>query len=99
MPRAPKASPSAGVPKRRRPATTAAQALHNGRKATKGIKVGRPLTYSPELCDRAVALGMKGKSWAAIASAFNISRKTLYEWQTVFPAFSDALARARIASQ
>lgn len=82
-----------------RRATSAKQALASAQKATKGVRVGRPLTYSPQLCERAVALGTKGKSWAAIARAFNISRSTLNEWERVYPEFADALARARAAAQ
>jgi hypothetical protein len=42
---------------------------------------------------------MKGKSWAGIARAFNVSRQTLNEWERQFPEFGDALARARAAAQ
>jgi len=85
--------------RKRRSAPTAAQALANARKATKGVKVGRPRTYCPEMCDEAIALGHKGKSWAAIAREFGVDRGTLNKWATDFPEFSSALARARAASQ
>ena len=82
-----------------RPAPTAAMALANARKVTGGAKVGRPRTYSPELCDEAVALGARGYSKASIAHSFNVSRQTLENWGREFPAFLDALARAHDASQ
>lgn len=90
--------PSPQTIKRRR-SIAPAQVLANARRATRGVKIGRPLSYTPELCDRAIALGHKGKHWAAIAREFGISRKTLYEWQREYSAFSDALDRARAASQ
>lgn len=82
-----------------RRSTSAAQALASAKKATKGVRVGRPSSYSPALCDRAVALGMKGQTWAGIARAFNISRNTLNEWEGMYPEFKDALGRARAAAQ
>jgi hypothetical protein len=42
---------------------------------------------------------MKGHSWAGIARAFGVSRKTINEWEGVYPEFGDALARARAAAQ
>lgn len=90
--------PSPKEPRRRR-STSAAQALANAKAATGRTKVGRPLTYSPALCDRAIALGMQGKHWSAIATAFNISRNTLHQWAEQYPPFKDALIRARTASQ
>lgn len=95
----PTASPPSPKPQRRKPSTSRASVLASARKATQGIRVGRPLSYSPDLCERAVALGKRGKSWAGIAAAFNISRSTLNEWERLFPEFSDALARARAAAQ
>jgi hypothetical protein len=83
----------------RRPAPTAAQALQNARKATKGIKIGRPRTYTSELCDEAVKLGSKGYSKASIAYTFGVSRAVLDNWAKEFPAFMEALARAHDAAQ
>jgi hypothetical protein len=86
-------------PSGRRGAPNAAQVLANARRASRGIKVGKPSSYSPALCERAVALGKRGHSWAGIAREFNISRSTLNDWERQFPAFADALARARAAAQ
>lgn len=87
-------------PARRRRSIPPAQVLKNAKQATKGSKpVGRPLSYSPDLCDRAIQLGMKGKHWAAIAREFNVDRGTLTKWKADYPEFSNALDRARAASQ
>jgi transposase-like protein len=87
------------APKRKRRASHQSIVLANAKRAAKGRKGGRPLTYHPDLCDRAVALGERGKHWAAIARSFGVSRQTLYKWEADFPEFGDALARARAASQ
>jgi transposase-like protein len=85
-------------PKRRR-SQSAQQLRQRATHQAKGTRVGRPLTYSPDLCEKAIALGLKGKHWAAIARAFCISRNTLYQWTSEYPEFKDAMDRARAASQ
>lgn len=86
-------------PRQRRPSSKAL-VLKASAKAVQGLpKPGRPLSYTPDLCERAIALGAKGKSWAAIAREFNISRSTINTWEAEYPEFRDALARARAASQ
>lgn len=87
------------APRQRRSSPSAAKALENAQKATKGAKVGRPLTYSPELCEHAIALGMRGKHQAAIAREFNVDHATLSKWAADYPEFSVALARAKTYSQ
>lgn len=87
------------APRQRRSSVGASQALANAKAATKGSKVGRPLTYSPDLCEQAIALGAKGKHWAAIARAFNIDRSTITNWAADYPEFKSALARAKALSQ
>lgn len=84
---------------KRRSSPGPARVLQNARKAAGRAPIGRPQEYHPELCQHAIRLGMKGHTWAGIASAFGISRKTLNEWEGQFPDFSDALARARVAAQ
>lgn len=42
---------------------------------------------------------MLGKSWAAIARDFGISRDTLHTWERDNSEFSDAMRRARAAAQ
>jgi hypothetical protein len=92
---------SAIKPRKRSPLAgpSRSQVLANARRATSGIKVGKPLSYHPSLCQHALALGQRGKSWAHIARAFGVSRKTINEWEGLYPEFGDALARARAAAQ
>jgi hypothetical protein len=65
----------------------------------KPVKIGRPRTYSPELCEEAVSIGARGGSMYAIAAAFGVARATLDLWAADFPDFRDALARAASAQQ
>lgn len=83
----------------RRAAPSAAKALENARKVTTGVVVPRPKTYSPELCDEAIALGAKGFSRTSIAHCFGVPLKTLIDWERDYAEFSDALARAYAAQQ
>jgi hypothetical protein len=92
------ATSTAAKPRQRR-STTPAAVLANARSAAQGVKVGRPLSYSPELCERAVALGIQGKHQAAIARAFNVDKSTLIKWARDYEEFSIALSRARTYSQ
>ena len=93
--------PSANTtpPEKRRRSTPPQTVLANARRAAAHIKVGRPLSYNLELCERAIALGMIGKSWAGIAREFGLSRDTINEWVGLYPEFSDAMRRARAAAQ
>lgn len=95
----PTAGPQRNGKRQRRPAPTATEALESARSLTEGVKIGRPRTYTPALCKEAIALGMQGKNWPAIARAFGVDRSTLNKWASEFPAFSQALARARAYSQ
>ena len=58
-------------------------------------KIGRPPTYRPEFCELAIELGELGKSYAQIAAAIGVARKTIYEWMDSHPEFGDAMTRAR----
>lgn len=57
--------------------------------------MARPTDYRPEFCALAIELGAQGKSYAQIAAACGVARKTIYEWADRYPEFSDAIARAR----
>lgn len=46
-----------------------------------------------------IALGKDGKSITQIAEALDQHKDSLYEWAKKYPEFSDALSRARQASQ
>lgn len=54
----------------------------------------RPTLYKPEYCDEVVELGKAGKSFAQMASAFDVSRQTIDNWATAHPEFLEALNRA-----
>lgn len=60
---------------------------------------GRPTSYDPDMCEQVIKLGSLGKSKAQIAGTLLVSRKTLYEWATLHPQFSDALDIANELSQ
>ena len=61
--------------------------------------VGRPTDYRPDFCELVVELGGQGKSYAQIAAEIGVARKTLYEWATIYPEFSNALNFSRDLSQ
>lgn len=94
-------APSTPRPAKRkaRPPLSAAAVAARAKEAAGRTKVGHPLSYSPDLCERVIALGKQGKHISTMAAAFGISRKTIYEWERQYPDFGDALARARAASQ
>lgn len=60
---------------------------------------GRPTAYRPEYCERVIEFGKLGKSVAWMAAELGVSKQSLYEWEKVHPAFSDAFTRARLESQ
>jgi len=62
-------------------------------------KVGRPLSYKPEYCERVIELGKQGKSYSQMAIACGTVRGTLDYWNKEIPEFSAALALAREHSQ
>lgn len=61
--------------------------------------VGRPTKYHPLLDEWAIYLGKRGYSMKQIASMMGVSHETLWSWGKTNPTFSDALVRAREASQ
>ena len=60
---------------------------------------GRPSVYDDSFCERVVALGDGGASVAEIAHELGVTRETVYAWERTREDFSDAMARARLASQ
>ncbi len=61
--------------------------------------VGRPTTYKPAYCQRVVEMGKEGKSFAQMASAFEVTRQTIDNWGMEHGEFLEALTRARIEAQ
>jgi hypothetical protein len=49
--------------------------------------MSRPPEYKPEYCDIANDLGKAGKSITQIASALNVTRRTVYNWMNDYPEF------------
>jgi hypothetical protein len=60
---------------------------------------GRPTKYPKDACERVLQYGREGMCMAEMASEFEVTRETLYEWARVHPEFSDTLSRAQEASE
>lgn len=60
---------------------------------------GRPTDYDPAFCEKVVEWGALGKSIAWMAAELDVSRQSIYEWASVHPEFSDAIARAKEKAQ
>ena len=55
--------------------------------------VGRPTKYSPEVNDICIKLMREGASIKEIAYELNVSRDTIYEWQSKYADFSDTIKK------
>lgn len=56
---------------------------------------GRPPKYDVSYCDRIVARMSKGFSLTAAAAHCDIHRDTVYDWESKYPEFSDAIKVGR----
>lgn len=56
---------------------------------------GRPTDYRAEYCDLVVEDMLDGFSLGAFAGRLGVDRRTINEWMSVHPEFSQAVARAR----
>lgn len=54
-------------------------------------KIGRPSGYKPECAKQAEKLCKLGATDIELADFFEVSDRTIYRWQTQFPAFCQAL--------
>jgi len=61
--------------------------------------VGRPTKYKPEYCERVIALGKEGYSYAEIAADLEIDKASLYDWAASHEDFSTALRAAKTYEQ
>lgn len=61
--------------------------------------VGRPSKYKPEYCERVIALGKEGYSYAEIAADLEIDKASLYDWAAAHEEFSTALRAAKTFEQ
>lgn len=46
--------------------------------------------YYPEMCKTAIEILGKGKSYAALAAALEISQRTILRWRQTYPEFEEA---------
>lgn len=63
------------------------------------MPAGRPSTYDPAYCDQVIEWGKLGKSRTWMAAQIGVARKTIYEWESSFPDFCDAMTCAMALSQ
>jgi len=72
---------------------------HEVAKADKplGYVFGRPTTYRPEYCQRAIEFMGKGYSITALAGELGQSKETIYAWIATHADFSDSITRAKAA--
>ena len=61
-------------------------------------RTGRPTSYRPEFCERIVAHMAEGRSLDGCASILGVHPDSLYEWQKVHTAFSEAVRAGRAAA-
>jgi hypothetical protein len=67
--------------------------------ALKKRLAGRPTTYTPEIGIKIVQEMEKGYSLAAAAAAFDIARKTIYNWKDQHPEFDELVQVAMVKRQ
>lgn len=67
--------------------------------SSKKNKGGRPTKYNPIYCDQAIEFMGQGYSLTAFAGSIDVSRDTVYEWQSKHVEFSDAIKMARAKGQ
>lgn len=60
---------------------------------------GRPTDYRAEFCERIIAMGAEGKGVAEWASAFGVTKQTVYNWRDAHPEFLAAYTRAETECQ
>lgn len=60
---------------------------------------GRPTKYEASYCEEVVKMGREGKSFAQMASHFDVSRQTIDNWAKDNPQFLEALTRAKAHAQ
>jgi transposase len=64
-----------------------------------GYVFGRPTKYRPEMCERAVELGLGGASKVEIAFELGVTKATLDNWAAEHSDFLAAITRAKEAEQ
>lgn len=59
-------------------------------------KLGRPTLYKPEYCDAIVDIMAEGYSLEAAAAKLNVNVRSIYEWQSKYEDFSQAINIGRV---
>lgn len=57
-------------------------------------RVGRPSKYKPEYCQMLISHMAQGLSFESFAAVIKVNRDTLYEWEKIYPEFSDTKKEA-----
>ena len=57
-------------------------------------KMGRPIKYTPEYCERVQLARLDGSSIVSARVKLGIARSTFYEWQKTYPEFAEACEKA-----
>ncbi len=65
-----------------------------GNKNALGNKGGGVTKYLPEYCERVIAMGKQGLTFAQMAQELDIERNNMRHWTEVHPEFRIALTRA-----
>lgn len=58
--------------------------------------MGRKSTFTPEIGARICSLVAEGETIKNVSKIMEINRATIFEWVQKYPAFADAIARAKI---
>jgi transcriptional regulator with XRE-family HTH domain len=53
-------------------------------------KIGKPTKYKPEYCQMLIDHMSQGLSYESFAAILGVARSSLYEWEKMFPAYSDS---------
>jgi hypothetical protein len=62
-----------------------------------GYVFGRPTTYRPEYCQRAIEFMGEGYSVTALAGHLEMSKDAIYDWINLYPDFCHAINMGRAA--
>jgi len=62
-------------------------------------KMGRPTKYKPEYCEALIDNSREGFTYEAFAGKIGVSVECLHEWCRVYPEFSEAKRKAKVAQR
>ena len=63
------------------------------------MPAGRPTTYKPEFCEMLIEHMSKGFSYQSFAGKLKVNQDTLYNWEKLFPEFSETKKTAQELSR